>query len=75
MQAAQGETIELVDAGKAPIVVQKGWRLMDGIALADPERAFHSWNALWEGALAAHDRDLRLVTGWADDTITWRISA
>jgi hypothetical protein len=68
LQRAQGETVELRDERT---VVQTGWRLMDGIALADRERAFRAWNALWEGALAAHDRSLALATVRERDTITW----
>jgi hypothetical protein len=69
MQEAQGEETEL----RGDTVVQHGWRLMRDIALADPALAFRAWNALWEGALAAHDRDRALITERDGDTVTWRI--
>jgi hypothetical protein len=69
MQEAQGENVEL----RGDTVVQHGWRLMDGVTLADADRAFHAWNALWEGALAAHDRDRTLQTERSNETITWHI--
>ena len=74
MQAAQGEAIELLDEGDASVVVQTGWRLMQGIALADPQCALRGWNALWEGALAAHDRDLRLITEYSGNALSWRLA-
>jgi len=65
---AQGE-----DAGiEGGNIVQNGWRLMDGIALED-EAPFRAWNALWEGALAAHNRDLVLQTARDGAGIVWRI--
>ena len=36
---------------------------------------FESWNALWQGALAAHNRDLRLVTSRDGETIVWKIES
>ena len=74
MQAAQGEAIELLDEGDASVVVQTGWRLMQGIALADPQCALRGWNALWEGALAAHDRDLRLIIEYSGNALSWRLA-
>jgi hypothetical protein len=74
MQAAQGEALELLDAGDMSVIVQKDWRLMQGVALSDPESAFRSWNALWEGALAAHNRHLTLQTERSGDAITWRLA-
>jgi len=71
IQAAQGEEV----ARDGDRIVQRGWKLMDGIALADPELAFRAWNALWEGALAAHDRDLTLRTTHDAGLITWRVEA
>ena len=70
MQEAQGERVEL----RGDSVVQQGWRLMDGVTLADADRAFEAWNVLWEGALAAHDRDRTLLTKRAGDSIIWRIT-
>src|ERR1700742_4782953 len=50
MQRAQGE--QVTRGGE--VVVQEGWRLMDGVALSNPMCAFDAWNELWVGALAAH---------------------
>jgi hypothetical protein len=69
LQSAQGESV----TRDGDTVTQHGWRLMDGIAPADPQRAFASWNALWEGALAAHDRTRTLFTERSGDAIVWRI--
>jgi hypothetical protein len=44
---------------------------MDGVPLADRGAAFRAWTALWQGALAAHNRSLSLEPK-ADG---WRISA
>ncbi|HEX4859615.1 MAG TPA: hypothetical protein VFV07_00170 [Rhizomicrobium sp.] len=70
MQRAQAEKIEHDDN----TIVEHGWRLMDGIALADPGSAFRAWNMLWEGALAAHDRERALATTSDGETIVWRIT-
>ena len=70
MQRAQGESAT-VDGNT---VTQQGWRLMDGVALADADLAFRSWNALWEGALAAHDRDLALKIEREAGKIVWRVT-
>ncbi|HVU19719.1 MAG TPA: hypothetical protein VHE09_03245 [Rhizomicrobium sp.] len=69
MQAAQGETI----ARDGDMLVQNGWRLMDGVTLSDPRSAFRAWNALWEGALAAHDRDRALIAERDGKNISWRV--
>jgi hypothetical protein len=59
---AQGEEVE-VDGAR---VRQKGWRLVRGLPALDAT-AFDAWCELWHGALAAHDRRLRLaVTRSAD---------
>jgi hypothetical protein len=69
-QRAQGESV----AREGDTVVQQGWRLMEGVALADPAAAFRAWNMLWEGALAAHDRDRTLVTQHDGNRIIWRVT-
>jgi len=73
LAAAQGEQVEVRHEGGAVSVAQLGWRLMDGVKRVD-EAAFRAWNGLWEGALAAHDRDLRLETTREGDGIVWRIA-
>jgi len=69
LASAQGEDAKIESA----IVTQNGWRLMDGIAL-ESDAPFRAWNALWEGALAAHNRGLTLATTRAGGAIVWRIS-
>jgi hypothetical protein len=67
--SAQGEDVEIGNGD----VVQRGWRLMQGVPLTERVAAFRSWNALWEGALAAHDRELTLQTQFDGETIVWQI--
>jgi hypothetical protein len=56
---AQGETVE-VEAGSGRASVRlRGWRLARGLEPLDPA-AFEAWCDLWRGALATHDRRLRL---------------
>lgn len=70
MAQAQGEAVEWP---ADDIVIQKGWRLMHGVTLADGDSAFNAWNALWQGALAAHNRELTLETERDGHTIVWRV--
>jgi hypothetical protein len=56
---AQGEDVAVEDAGARATVRLKGWRLARGLEPLDPA-AFDAWAQLWHGALAAHDRRLRL---------------
>jgi hypothetical protein len=56
---AQGEEV-VVEAGSGRASVRlRGWRLTRGLEPLDPA-AFEAWCELWRGALAAHDRRLRL---------------
>jgi len=73
--AAQGEAVERGNERGAPVVRLRGWRL-----LGDAPRAgacFRVWNALWEGALAVHNRALRLQSDArldaAEPAVTWRV--
>ena len=78
LAAAQGEEVEVSsepgEPGRAR-VRQKGWRLARGLERLDPA-AFDAWAELWHGALAAHDRRLRLAVtreaGAIDFVITSR---
>jgi hypothetical protein len=75
LAAAQGEEVEVsTEPGRAR-VRQKGWRLARGLEPLDPS-AFDAWAELWHGALAAHDRRLRLAVtreaGAIDFVITSR---
>ncbi|MBX3498506.1 MAG: hypothetical protein KF889_03615 [Alphaproteobacteria bacterium] len=76
--AAQGEDVTPQGAR----VVQRGWKLMRGVELGDDAQAlaaFDAWNGLWQGALAASDRFLRLETHRRRDgddwVIEWRVQA
>ncbi len=73
---AQGDDVEVAREGDAAVVRQRTWRLMRGIGPAHPA-VFDAWNGLWEGALAVHDRRLRLdVTArldMGDRHWEWRI--
>ena len=76
---AQGDRVVSAGADGAPgeaVFAQSSWALMRG--LPDLHAAgFACWNALWEGALAAHDRRLELVPlrrlDLGDGAFEWRI--
>ncbi len=75
--AAQGDAMSVDEVDGTVVVRQRTWRLMRGIAPLD-ESVFDAWNGLWEGALAVHDRFLRLdVTrrlDRGDDCFEWRLT-
>ena len=56
---AQGEAVEVTGGSGVASVRLRGWRLVHGLEPLDPA-AFEAWSELWRGALAAHDRSLRL---------------
>ena len=58
MARAQGDTIEETVLSSAIILRQSSWNLMRGVPVRD--FYFDAWNSLWEGAVAAHDRDIVL---------------
>lgn len=70
---AQGEQADTLEQGGSPVVVQHGWKLMEGLPPLDAD-AFAAWNALWEGALSVHNRRLKLLTSRSDGQIVWRVS-
>jgi hypothetical protein len=72
---AQGEAVE-VTAGRGRASVRlRGWRLVRGLEPLDPA-AFEAWSELWRGALAAHDRSLRLdAAREAGGDVLFRIAA
>jgi hypothetical protein len=72
LAAAQGESVEIRRDGDAALVIQTGWRLMYNVT--DGAALFAAWNALWEGALAVHNRHLHLATERRGETIVWRIA-
>ena len=73
---AQGDDVDAAREDGGIVVRQRTWRLMRGVGPAPPE-VFDAWNGLWEGALAVHDRRLRLeVTArldMGDPCWAWRI--
>jgi hypothetical protein len=72
---AQGEDVAIEGDGGRASVRLKGWRLARGLEPLDPV-AFAAWCELWHGALAAHDRRLRLdATRQPDGDVLFRISA
>ena len=71
LAAAQGEEIQITEEAGSIVLRQTGWKLMGG--LASNVAAFQAWNALWEGALAVHNRHLRLDAEYGDEGIVWRI--
>jgi hypothetical protein len=74
LAAAQGERVEIARDGADFLVQQQGWRLMDGVAVAHRDAAFTAWNALWQGALAARNRDLALTASFSGAAITWHVT-
>ena len=74
---AQGETIERTDENGEVVLRQTGWKLMRNIPLH--EVYFDAWNCLWEGALAVHNRHLRLTVtqrfDQGDEHFGWRFKS
>jgi hypothetical protein len=56
---AQGEAVEVTAGPGGASVRLRGWRLVRGLEPLDTA-VFEAWSELWRGALAAHDRRLRL---------------
>jgi hypothetical protein len=78
MATAQGDHVEIGEDGGEAVIRQTTWRLMTGVA-ERPPALFDVWNALWEGALAVHNRRLALVVrrrmDFGDDAFEWRVRA
>jgi hypothetical protein len=78
MAQAQGDRVEGGDEEGQPIIRQTTWRLMSGVHAPSPA-LFDIWNALWEGALAVHNRRLALVVrrrlDFGDDAFEWCVRA
>lgn len=74
LAAAQGEEVAVSGEPGRARVRQKGWRLARGLEPLDPA-AFDGWAELWHGALAAHDRWLRLSVTREADTIDFVITS
>jgi hypothetical protein len=55
LAVAQDDRASAAPVGDGVVIRQKGWRLMQGVAL-DEDLALAAWDALWQGLLAAHDR-------------------
>jgi hypothetical protein len=75
MARGQGDAATMRATGDAWIVEQAGIRVLAGEVQPD-RAAVMTWNGLWEGALAAHDRRLVLSCGQGagDGSIAWTIS-
>jgi hypothetical protein len=75
---AEGEDMATEEKDGHVTVRMAGWRIVQGLTLADPLKAFDAWNELWLGAAAAHDRFLAVQTsrtlGDAGWSISWRIA-
>lgn len=74
LAAAQGEQVEVTSEPGRARVLQKGWRLARGLEPLDPA-AFEAWAELWHGALAAHDRRLRLAVTRAAGAVDFAITS
>jgi hypothetical protein len=74
LAAAQGEEVEISGGPDRVRVRQAGWRLARGLEPLDPA-AFDGWAELWHGALAAHDRRLRLAVTREPDGIDFVITS
>lgn len=59
MLTASGDPAEVIAQGDVMLVRTTSWRMMDGRA-GTTKADFDAWNGLWEGALAVHNRHLKL---------------
>jgi len=72
LAGAQGEQVTVEEEeGQRATVAQSGWKLMYGVTGSGA--MLPAWNALWEGALAVHNRMLGLAAERRCDAIIWRI--
>lgn len=78
LAAAQDDTVTTERDGNALLLHQSTWSLMRGIPERDHPALFDCWNAILEGALAAHNHRLRVATIQRPDEpgghIVWRIT-
>jgi len=78
MGRAQDDHIEWAREGDEVVVRQRTWRLMQDVA-SPAGAVFDSWNALWQGALAVHNRhlslDVRRRLDQGDACFEWRLRA
>ena len=78
LAAGQGDTADSGEEGAETVIRQTTWRLMAGVPAPHPA-LFDIWNALWEGALAVHNRRLALVVrrrlDCGDEAFEWRVRA
>lgn len=66
LATGEGDTVSVVAASDQATVTRVGWRLARGWG-AQPPELFEAWNGIWEGALMAHDRHLRLIVTDRED--------
>lgn len=62
----EGDQATIEVASDKAVLTRSGWRLARGWGTQPPE-LFEAWNGLWEGALLAHDRHLRLAVTDRED--------
>lgn len=75
---AQGEQVDLMQqADGTAIITMQGWRLMQGVALEQSNRApaFHAWSQLMVGMSMACDRFMRVdvALSGAEESV-WRVT-
>lgn len=72
---AQDDRVEWIREGAEVVVRQHSWRLMQG--MSNSPAVFESWNGLWQGALAVHNRrlllDVRQRLDRGDPCFEWRL--
>lgn len=66
MAVGEGDYAEVETTTSGTIITRRGWRLSRGWGIQPPE-LFEAWNGLWEGALLAHDRSLRMIVTERED--------
>jgi len=72
---AQGEEVAVETDGGQASVRLRGWRLTRALEPLHPD-AFEAWCELWHGALAVHDRRLRLeATREPGGDVLFRVAA
>jgi len=75
MSTAMGDGPDLREADGGAVIEQSACRILHGLENPSPA-IFGTWNGLWQGACAAHDRRISLVAEVpyrSDDSWRWRI--
>jgi hypothetical protein len=66
LSRGEDDAVTIEEVNKTVVVERTGWRLSRGWGVQPPE-LFEAWNGMWEGALLAHDRHLRLAVDARED--------